>query len=46
MARPVRLEFSNALYHVTTRGNERKPIYRDNARSGKRLARIKSNVQT
>jgi putative transposase len=29
MARPLRLEFPGALYHVTARGNERKPIYRD-----------------
>ena len=29
MARPLRLEFAGALYHVTARGNERKPIYRD-----------------
>jgi REP element-mobilizing transposase RayT len=27
MARPLRLEFSGALYHVTSRENERKPIY-------------------
>ncbi|GAA5131630.1 transposase [Thalassotalea piscium] len=27
MARPLRLEFSGALYHITSRGNERKPIY-------------------
>ncbi|WP_247682600.1 transposase [Pseudoalteromonas sp. MMG013] len=27
MARPLRLEFAGALYHVTSRGNERKPIY-------------------
>ncbi len=27
MARPLRLEFSGALYHVTARGNERKSIY-------------------
>lgn len=33
MARPLRIEFPNALYHVTSRGNERKPIYkRDNDR--------------
>lgn len=24
MSRPLRLEFSGALYHVTSRGNERK----------------------
>ena len=27
MSRPLRLEFSGALYHVTSRGNERKAIY-------------------
>ncbi|MEL0630498.1 transposase [Psychromonas aquatilis] len=27
MARPLRLEFAGALYHVTSRRNERKPIY-------------------
>ena len=27
MSRPLRLEFSGALYHVTSRGNERKEIY-------------------
>jgi putative transposase len=29
MVRPLRLEFPGALYHVTARGNERKPIYRN-----------------
>ncbi len=28
MARPLRIEFPGAVYHVTSRGNERKPIYR------------------
>ena len=28
MARPLRLEFAGALYHVTSRGNERRPIVR------------------
>jgi REP-associated tyrosine transposase len=30
MARPLRIEFSDALYHVTSRGNERRPIFRSN----------------
>jgi putative transposase len=30
MARPLRLEFKDALYHVTSRGNERRPIFRTN----------------
>jgi len=29
MARPLRIEFPGAFYHVTARGNERKPLYRD-----------------
>ena len=29
MARPIRIEFENAVYHVTARGNERRDIYRD-----------------
>src|SRR5271163_1188229 len=29
MARPLRVEFAGALYHVTARGNERRPVYRD-----------------
>lgn len=31
VARPLRLEVENGIYHVTSRGNERKAIYRDNA---------------
>jgi putative transposase len=29
MARPLRIEYDGALYHLTSRGNERKAIYRD-----------------
>jgi putative transposase len=29
MARPLRVEFAGAVYHVMARGNERKAIYRD-----------------
>jgi REP element-mobilizing transposase RayT len=31
MARPLRLEFPGATYHVTARGDRREPIYRDDA---------------
>ncbi len=31
MARPLRILFPDAYYHVTCRGNERKPIFRDDA---------------
>ena len=30
MARPLRIEFPGAIYHVTSRGNARAPIYLDN----------------
>ena len=29
MARPLRLEFPGAVYHVTARGNERREVFRD-----------------
>ena len=29
MARPLRIEFPGAVYHVTARGNARRKIYRD-----------------
>lgn len=29
MARPLRVQWEGCWYHVTSRGNERKPIYRD-----------------
>ena len=29
MARPLRIEYDGALYHVTSRGNERRAAFRD-----------------
>ena len=29
MARPLRIQYPNAVYHVTSRGNERKDIFKD-----------------
>ena len=29
MARPLRIEYPGAVYHVTSRGNEKKDIHRD-----------------
>jgi len=31
MARPQRIEYEGAVYHVTARGNERRAIFRDDA---------------
>jgi putative transposase len=30
MARPLRIEFPGAVYHVTSRGNEKRPIFKNN----------------
>ncbi len=29
MARPLKIEFAGALYHVTARGDRQEPIYED-----------------
>jgi putative transposase len=29
MSRPLRIEFPGAIYHVTSRGDRREPIYQD-----------------
>ena len=29
MARPLRIEFAGALYHITSRGDRREAIYED-----------------
>jgi len=29
MARPLRIEYPGAVYHVTSRGNEKKPVFKD-----------------
>ena len=29
MARPLRIEYEGAVYHITTRGNEKKPIFKE-----------------
>lgn len=37
MSRPLRLEFAGAIYHVTSRGDRREPIYRDDGDRGMQL---------
>jgi REP-associated tyrosine transposase len=29
MARPLRIEYAGAVYHITSRGNEKKPVFRN-----------------
>lgn len=40
MSRPLRIEFPGAVYHVTSRGDRREPIYRDDEDRGAHLAVI------
>jgi putative transposase len=35
MARPIRIEYAGAVYHVTARGNERKAVFRDDDDRGR-----------
>jgi putative transposase len=45
MARPLRLEHAGALWHVTSRGNERQPIFRDDVDRRSLLERLAENVE-
>jgi hypothetical protein len=29
MTRPLRIEYAGAVYHITSRGNEKKPVFKD-----------------
>ncbi|HYD61601.1 MAG TPA: transposase [Noviherbaspirillum sp.] len=45
MARPLRLEFESALYHVTTRGDRREPIFEDDADREALLEVVRQGVE-
>jgi putative transposase len=45
MARSLRIEFPGALYHVTSRGNEQRPIFRDDVDSTMFLTFLGQAVQ-
>ncbi len=45
MARPLRVEFPGALYHVTARGNERKAIFRDDQDRTRFLIRLAATAR-
>ena len=45
MARPLRIEYEGARYHVTSRGNERKTVFRDDADREKFLELIGRAVE-
>ena len=46
MARPLRIEFAGSLYHVTSRGNERKPVCRDDRDRARFFDRLSAVVNT
>ena len=37
MARPLRITYPGAFYHVTSRGNEKKPVFKSLAEREKKL---------
>ena len=45
MARPLRIQFAGALYHVMSRGNEKQPIVRDDIDRCKRLDWLRRTVE-
>jgi putative transposase len=46
MARPLRIELAGGLYHVMSRGNERRAIVRDDADRQRRLDWLRRTVET
>ena len=46
MARPLRIEYRGALYHVISRGNEQRPIVTDDRDRTRRLNWLRRTVQT
>jgi REP element-mobilizing transposase RayT len=46
MARPLRIEYAGALYHVVSRGNEQRPIVTDDADRRRRLDWLRRTVET
>ncbi|MAT73437.1 MAG: hypothetical protein CMJ58_28470 [Planctomycetaceae bacterium] len=46
MARPLRIQFAGAVYHVVSRGNERGAIVRDESDRERRLEWLRRTVET
>ena len=45
MARPLRIQYSDAYYHVTCRGNDRRSIYRDDSDRELFLEKLKASLE-
>jgi len=46
MARPLRIQYPGAVYHVTNRGNERKIIFKDDTDRVQFLQLLANSVET
>ena len=45
MARPLRIVYEGAVYHITLRGNERKSIFRDDQDRERFLIKLEDSLQ-
>jgi putative transposase len=45
MARPLRIQYGGAYYHVTCRGNDRRSIYRDDSDRELFLEKLKASLE-
>ena len=45
MARPIRIEYEGAVYHVTMRGNERKPLFKTDADRERFLEALSDSIE-
>jgi len=45
MARPIRIEYAGAVYHVTARGNDRKAVFRDDDDRGRFTETLAEGVE-
>ena len=45
MARPLRIQYRDAYYHVTCRGNDRRSIYREDSDRGLFLEKLKASLE-
>lgn len=46
MARPLRIQYEGAVYHITCRGNERREIFRDDIDRKSFIDILKRSIET
>jgi len=46
MARPLRIQYPGALYHVTNRGNERSAVFKDDVDRNEFLTILSHSIHT